>query len=213
VDTRQCAQCGAVFAPRREHARFCSASCRVAWNRQIADSLEAGEGVLDWSLTAMGETTNRLLRAGSLDRPSAYALITEAVWWCTMVDATLVRYHPDTYGTALADRGAAQRVAIEDTFAGLRFVRNQMGYRADPDEFILASPGRSGPAARIAAWTWKQVAEPSLTSLPSRGQDWEMTRYRAYQAQLADRRIGDTFSCAADFLQRTSAASLSQAPS
>ena len=169
--------------------------------------------MLDWSLTAMRETTGRLLRAGSLDRPSAYALITEAVWWCTMVDATLVRYHPDTYSAALAGRGTAERLVIEDSFAGLRFVRNQMGYKADPDEFILASPSRSGPAARIGAWTWKQVPEPSLTSLPSRGQDWEMTRYRAYQARLADHRIGDTFSLAADFLQRTSRVSLSQASS
>ena len=33
TDSRNCEQCGVLFTPRREHARFCSARCRVAWNR------------------------------------------------------------------------------------------------------------------------------------------------------------------------------------
>src|SRR5262249_50747046 len=33
VDSRSCEQCGAAFVPQREHARFCSADCRAAWNR------------------------------------------------------------------------------------------------------------------------------------------------------------------------------------
>jgi hypothetical protein len=87
-----------------------------------------------------------------------------------------------------------------------------MGYRVDHDDFIQPLHSRSGPAAgRIAAWTWKAVPEPTLSSLPPRGQEWEMIRYRAYQAQLADRRIGDTFSQAADFLRQASAGSLSHA--
>ncbi|HEU5387646.1 MAG TPA: hypothetical protein VFV73_17250 [Streptosporangiaceae bacterium] len=45
-----------------------------------------------------------------------------------MVDATLVRYHPDSYGDVLARQAAGQRRITEDTFAGLRFVRNRMGY-------------------------------------------------------------------------------------
>jgi hypothetical protein len=32
-DSRACAQCGTVFEPRREHARFCSSLYRVIWNR------------------------------------------------------------------------------------------------------------------------------------------------------------------------------------
>ncbi len=31
ADTRTCEQCGAVFVPRREHARFCCVRCRAAW--------------------------------------------------------------------------------------------------------------------------------------------------------------------------------------
>jgi hypothetical protein len=213
VDTRQCAQCGAEFAPRREHARFCSTSCRVAWNCQLADSPDAAEGVLDWSFAAMLEVTERLLRARVLERPRGYALITEAVWWCTMVDATLVRYHPDTYVAALADCDPAERQLIEDIFGGLRFVRNQMGYKADHRDFIQPASASSGQAAdRVAAWIWRPVPQPTLTALAPRGQDWEMTRYRSYQAQLAGGRIGDTFSRAARFLRHTSELSRSHAP-
>jgi hypothetical protein len=36
TETRTCAQCAAVFVPRREHARFCASRCRAAWNRERA---------------------------------------------------------------------------------------------------------------------------------------------------------------------------------
>ena len=97
ADTRNCEQCGAPFAPRREHARFCSARCRVAWNRLYASSSPAEGGALAWTITAMRDTIDRLLRAKGWDQPHAFAIISEAVWWVTMVDATLVRYHPDAY--------------------------------------------------------------------------------------------------------------------
>lgn len=193
-------QCGTPFAPRREHARFCSAKCRVAWNRQRGSHSPA-VGALDWSITAMRDTTDRLLQAEGWDVPHAYAVITEAVWWVTMVDATLVRYHPDDYGAALARYDAAGRKVVEDTFAGLRFVRNQLGYKADHDEFIRPKLARDGMAAgRIGAWTWRPIRKPDLPALPPRGQDWELARFRAYRAQLAGRPLSDTFSRAPAFL-------------
>jgi len=97
TDTRYCEQCGALFSPRREHARFCSARCRVAWNRLHASDPPAEGGALGWTITAMRETIDRLLRARGWARPHAFAVIGEAVWWVTLVDATLVRYHPDAY--------------------------------------------------------------------------------------------------------------------
>jgi endogenous inhibitor of DNA gyrase (YacG/DUF329 family) len=210
ADTRSCAQCGALFAPRREHARFCSARCRVAWNREHVASPVAGEGALDWSIAAMHETTGRLQRASGWDRPHSYAAITEAVWWVTMVDATLVRYHPEIYGEILSGHNPPKRAIIENTFAGLRFVRNRMGYEDDHDDFIQPRLNNSGSVAkRIAAWTWKSLPEPDLTLLQPRGQEWEMTRYEAYQAQLANRPIGDTFSLATAFLQHASERGLS----
>lgn len=193
TDTRDCAQCGATFAPRREHARFCSARCRVAWNRLNVGDPPAVGGALDWTITAMRETIDRLLRARGSDKPHAFAVISEAVWWITMVDATLVRYHPDAYDGVLADHGA-ERPVIEGTFGGLRFVRNQMGYYLNHADFIQP---QEGP---IAAWTWRSLPEPGLDWLPARGQEWEMTRYREYQARLAGQPVGDTFRRAAAFL-------------
>jgi hypothetical protein len=136
ADDRKCEQCGALFTPRREHARFCSARCRVAWNRQHVSGPVTGEDPLDWSVAAMLDATSRLLRARGWGRPHAFAAITEAVWWVTMVDATLVRYHPDAYNSVLDGHDPGQRTVIEDTFGGLRFVRNRMGYEADHEDFI-----------------------------------------------------------------------------
>jgi hypothetical protein len=202
ADTRNCEQCGTSFAPRREHARFCSARCRVAWNRRNASDPPAETGALDWSITAMGETTGRLLRAGGGDQANGFAVISEAVWWVTMVDATLMRYRPGIYSSVLAGHAAGQRRITEDTFGGLRFVRNRMGYDTDHAEFIQPHDRPPGaPASRVAAWTWRSVPEPALASLTPRARHWEMTRYRAYQAQLAGQPIGDTFSRATAFLR------------
>ncbi|HEY5360360.1 MAG TPA: hypothetical protein VIJ82_22180 [Streptosporangiaceae bacterium] len=200
ADTRTCEHCGTAFAPRREHARFCAARCRVAWNRRNATDPPAQTGALDWSVTAMRQTIGRLLRAAGWDRANGLAVISEAVWWVTMVDATLIRYHPDTYSSVLADQATTQRQVTEDTFAGLRFVRNRMGYHTDPADFIQPGDNHSGAAGRVAAWTWRPVPEPALESLTSRAREWEMTRYRAYQAQLAGQPIGETFSRATAFL-------------
>jgi hypothetical protein len=102
----------------------------------------------------------------------------------------------------LAAHEAAERLAIEGTFGGLRFVRNQMGYYLDHADFI--QPGRGA----IAAWTWRSLPEPGLDSLPARGQEWELTRYREYQAWLAGQPVGETFRLAAAFLRRASEACL-----
>lgn len=198
TDSRECAQCGGLFVPRREHARFCSARCRVAWNRLNTGVPGTGDDVLDWSVTAMRDTTDRLLHACSQDRSACHALISEAVWWSTMVDATMVRYHPDAYAAALARRDLADRRGIEKTFGGLRFVRNRMGIKADPEDFLEPADGR--PGEQVANWTWKHVPRPGLSDLAPRARAWEQARHQAYQAQLAGQRVGGTFSLAASFL-------------
>ena len=199
ADIRNCEQCGTSFAPRREHARFCSARCRVAWNRHHASDSPADTGPLDWSITAMRESTDRLFRSGGLDQANGFAVISEAVWWVTMVDATLMRYQPDVYTGVLAGPHAAARLLTEDTFGGLRFVRNRMGYDVDHGDFIQPLDLSSG-TGRTAAWSWKSMPEPALTSLEDRAREWEMTRYRSYQAQLAGRTIGETFTRSTAFL-------------
>lgn len=129
-------------------------------------------------------------------------MIAEAVWWVTIVDATLVRHHPDTYDAVMASQAPAERRLVEETLAGLRFVRNRMGHEDDHVDFIHPRSSRSGPGdGPITAWTWNTVPEPALASLPPRGQAWEMTRYRAYQAHLAGHTVGETFGRATAFLK------------
>lgn len=200
-EMRTCEQCGARFAPRREHARFCTARCRVAWNRAHTADPSSGVSALDWALTAMRDTTERLRRVRAADRPRAFAAIGEAVWWTTIVDATLVRHHPDAYDRALANYPAARRRLVEETFAGLRFVRNHIGHDVDHVDFICPA----GDMGRITAWTWRPASEPASEQLPARGRDWEIERYRAYQARLARHPVGETFSTAAEFLKLAAA--------
>jgi hypothetical protein len=188
----------------------------VAWNREhvnpdkrvgvrleVEDGGEAStqETALAWSIIAMRETTQRLGRVMARDRPQAFAVIGEAVWWVTIVDATLVRYHPEAYDGVLVGLPGAQRQVIEGTFGGLRFVRNRMGYYADHADFIQPREGANGGRdAPITAWTWKALPEPPVETMAPRGQAWEMSRYRAYEDYLDGHTVGETFQLAADFL-------------
>ena len=153
-------------------------------------------------MTAMSDTTDRLPRVTELDRPRAFALISEAVWWVTIVDGTLVRYHPDAYDRELRSRPEAERALIEETLAGLRFVRNQMGHDVDHVDFIRPlGGGDRSPAGRSPDWKWNQVPQPACATMSPRSQDWELTRYRAYESRLAGQAVGQTFRRAADFLK------------
>jgi hypothetical protein len=188
----------------------------VAWNREHVnpdkrigarlvqgntDDPQTEETALGWSIVAMRETTERLGRVRAGDRPQAFAVIGEAVWWVTIVDATLVRYHPEAYDRALAGLPDAQRAVTEGTFAGLRFVRNRMGYYADHSDFIQPRVTAGGDRdAPITDWTWKPLPEPCVESMAPRGRVWEMSRYRAYEDRLAGRTVGETFTRAAAFL-------------
>jgi hypothetical protein len=206
ADIRSCARCGATFVPRREHARFCCVRCRVAWNQEHMGDAKAGASALVWSITAMSETTDRLPRVRPWDLRRAFAVIGEAVWWVTIVDATLVRHHPQAYDAVIADQTPAERELIEGTLAALRFVRNRIGDKADLAEFIEPGDSRAGAAERhITGWTWRPAPVPTLASVPPRTQAWEMTRYRAYQAHLPGRSIGEIFGRAATFLKLAAA--------
>jgi hypothetical protein len=231
ADTRRCERCGREFEPKREHARFCSARCRVAWNRENwsqankdqqkwgsenwADEVRGPRGTgisaLSWSISAMRDTTERLGRVRAGDRAQAFAVIGEAVWWVTIVDATLVRYYPDDYDAVLAGLPAAQRRETETTFGGLRFVRNRMGYYADQADFIEPraekprvgehrADERGGSDAPITEWAWRSMPAPAVDDLPARGQEWELSRYQAYEDLLAGHTIGETFSRTSAFL-------------
>jgi hypothetical protein len=202
AETRTCEQCGTSFVPRREHARFCSPSCRAAWNREHTGDLKAGTSALRWSITAMSDATRRLSQVTAWDQARAFAVISEAVWWVTIVDATLVRHHLEAYDAVIAGQAPAERELVEGTLAGLRFIRNQIGDEADLADFIEPSQTAPGPAnGHITGWTWKPVPEPAPGPIAPRGQPWEIARYQAYQAQLAGHAIGETFTRAEAFLK------------
>jgi hypothetical protein len=100
----------------------------------------------------------------------------------------------------------AERRLVEGILAGLRFVRNQMGYHIGQADFIQPVQDRSGgDGGPITAWSWRSLPEPCLAWLPPRGQAWETTRYQAYQARLAGHSIGEIFGQAAAFLKLASA--------
>jgi hypothetical protein len=204
ADGRRCERCGAVFVPQREHARFCGGDCRAAWDREHMGDPAVEASALAWSLTAMSEAAERLPGVQPWDRPRAFAAIGEAVWWITMVDATLVRHHGEVYDAAMAAQAPAERQLIEQTLAGLRFARNWIGRQACLAGVIETGGIRAGNR-RITGWTWKGVPEPAPASLPPRRQAWERARYRAYQADLVGRTIGQTLGRAVMFLALTGA--------
>jgi anti-sigma B factor antagonist len=201
ADSRRCEQCGALFVPVREHARFCTSDCRAAWNRDHLGDPAVDASALTWSIAAMSEATARLPAVRVRDQPQALAAIAEAVWWITMIDATLVRHHPTAYDTVMAAGTPAERRLIDETLAGLRFVRNWISRAAGLGDIIETGTG-TGPITR---WTWKPVPEPALAWLAPRAQAWERARYRAYQARLAGHTIDKTFGQAVTFLTLTGA--------
>jgi hypothetical protein len=167
----------------------------VAWNREHAGDAAAGENALDWSLGAMSEVVVRFDQIFSWDLGRVVAGVSEAVWWVTLVDATLVRYYPGIYDTVLDGQPAADRQLTGDTLAGLRFVRNQMGRHRDLADFVRGGQGTD--------WTWRPVPAPACDELSPHGQEWELTRHQAYQLRLAGREVTECFTLAAGFLTRT----------
>jgi hypothetical protein len=167
----------------------------MAWNREHAGVAAAPAVAIDWSVTAMTEAAGRLAVAGAWDLHRLAAAVGETVWWVTLVDATLVRYHPRDYESALAGRDVRRR-KTEETLEGLRYVRNQLGASVDPAEFVSPVTDNNG----ATAWTWRPLPEPGLGELAPRARQWEESRYRAYQARLAGRDIALTFARCTEFL-------------
>jgi hypothetical protein len=71
-----------------------------------------------------------------------------------------------------------------------------LGKSVDPAGFVRADAGDDG----AVTWTRSPLPEPDLTRLGSRARQWELSRYRAYQARLAGRAIARTFTRCTEFL-------------
>jgi hypothetical protein len=102
----------------------------------------------------------------------------------------------------MAAHAPAERRLIEQTLAGLRFVRNWMGRQACLAE-VIETGGISAGNRGVTSWTWKGAPEPALASLAPGRQAWEMTRYESYQAHLTGRTIAQTLGLAVTFLTLT----------
>jgi len=169
----------------------------MAWNREHNGVAAAPAVAIGWSVTAMTEAAGRLAFAGTWDLARLAAAVGETVWWVTLVDATLVRYHPRSYEEALASKDVRRR-KTEEALEGLRYVRNQLGRSVDPAGLVCPAAGD----ARATTWTWRPLPDPDLAGLGPRAQQWELSRYRAYQARLAGRDITRTFTRCTEFLAR-----------
>jgi hypothetical protein len=119
AEVRECAQCGTPFTLGREHARFCSARCRMAWNREHAGMAAAPVVAIGWSVTAMTEAAGRLAAAGTWELPRLAGTVGKTM----------------------------RRCKTEETLTGLRYVRNQLGRSADPAVFVRRDGGDAGSAA------------------------------------------------------------------
>jgi hypothetical protein len=187
----------------------------MAWNRGDPRQATVSFAALDWSVNAMTEVTSRLEdnghKLGLL--ATAATAVSDATWWVTLVDATLVRYQPCEYDATLESLRPAEREEIEQTLAGLRYVRNQMGLHIDPVDFLQARPAAPGTGALAPGalapgeptWTWSALPAPVIRDLTPRGQEWEYSRYQAYRCWLAGRPVSRAFTLAASFLRQAAA--------
>ena len=195
-----------MFTPRREHARFCSTRCRVAWNRALTGDPVVGYSALEWSVPAMRDAIRRLALASGSDQATVFAAVGDAVWAVTIVDAAMVRYHPDVYDRVLDGETSAQRQLIEESLAGLRFVRNQMTDHTVLVKFVEpADAGNATDPAGVLGWTWRSVTGPQPKRNRPSARTWQAARHRAYQLRLAGHAVGEVFELAEAFLERTSA--------
>lgn len=164
-----------------------------------------GQSPCGWSHTAMTEAVQRLAKSEAANVAQALAAVSEAVWWITVTDASLARRSPHAYDTALGALDPAARQATQYLLAGLRFVRNQAGYRADPADFVHPRPGPgpgSGENVPPAAWTWHTAPHMAAVVTGQRARERPPSLYREYRAHLAGRLVTETITQATAFLTR-----------
>ncbi len=166
----------------------------MAWNDEHAGVAAAPAPAIGWSVAAMTETARQLSAPRTWDLTALADAVADAVWWVTLVDATLVRYHPRNYETTLAGRSARRR-ETEQTLEGLRYVRNQLGASVAPADLIMPPSADESPS-----WTWRSLPPPDTPGAGPRARKWELSRYRAYQARLAGRDVTAAFTWCAEFL-------------
>ena len=183
----------------------------MAWNRGDPRQATVSFAAFEWSVNAMTEVTRRLEDSGHALGllATAATAVSDATWWVTLVDATLVRYQPCEYDATLESLPPAEREEIEQTLAGLRSLGGleevdgvdvQAHLVADVAQAAQATQGARAPGG--PTWTWSPLPAPVTRDLTPRGQEWEYSRHQAYQRWLADRPVTRAFTLAAGFLRQ-----------
>jgi hypothetical protein len=178
----------------------------VNWHRGQTGDPVVGFSAVQWFVPAISEAVRGLRQPLGTQHWVGFAPLSDAVWTVTMVDAALVRYHPATYDQALLDQSATERRLIEQSLAGLRFVRNRIAGRTAVADLIEPNERDvDEPSSAVIDWTWRPVVAPTATELQTEPWTWELARYEAYQTRLAGQAVGEVFERAEAFLHRTAA--------
>ena len=183
----------------------------MVWHRERTGDPVAGDSVLQWSVPAMTQAVRALALVSGSDRQAGLASVSDAVWAVTMVDAAMVRRHPGVYDEVLVGALVSDRRLVEESLAGLRFVRNRIPDLAAVAGFVApvvddrAAAGDPAAELGVMGWQWQPVSRPLPGRRRPRAQAWEMARFEAYQARLAQRPIGEVFQRAEAFLLQTAA--------
>ena len=208
ADFRKCEQCGTSFVPRHEHARFCSAPCREAWNREHAGDLAAGASALVWGVGHRDDRRHATAVAGRGSRPAA----------CVHRDRrggveghhrrrhvappspVRLRQRDDTPGSSTAGSwsrepwpGCVSSAIASPTKATLASSSSP----APPARPLVKGGSPPGPGGPRRNRPWRRFLRGRRT--------WEKARHRGYQEQLAGRAIGETLSQATAFLKLAAA--------
>ena len=195
-------------APHLCRAVSMPGSARLAagrtWNRGHAGHRTAEATALGWSIAAMCDVTGRLGRVRAGDQARMLAAVGEAVWWVTIVDATLVRHYPGAYDGILSSQPTAKRRQIEGMLAGLRFVRNGMGLRAIT--MTLSSPAPRRPGGDETSPPGPGSPVPSRTPLASAARAGVgESAVPGIPGAACRSLVTDTFERASEFLRRAAA--------
>ena len=67
-------------------------------------------------------------------------------------------------------------------------------------------------SALATIWTWRPQPDPGLVELTPRARQWELSRYRAYQARLAGHDISRTFARCTAFLAQAAVLTTEESP-
>jgi hypothetical protein len=141
----------------------------MLWHRDHGEGPVAGDAVLHWSMPLMRNAIRALTTTG-LELSAGYAAISDPVWAVTIVDAAIIRRHPGLYDEMLAAQPRRTRRALEDSLAGLRYVRNHIPNHLAVANFASPRCGGYDPAHRTGPGNKSRPSAAAPTQQTPTGQ-------------------------------------------